>query len=112
MRPAWTPPYRHPAHGIGNRLSAPTSVSVRGTGRGPAVRREGTDPVVAERDFPGLEARLEDSTAGWARSGTYRTATISHRAGPSALGDSVLFLDWHGDGRGYRRHEYTGSPTV
>ncbi|MCX5174094.1 hypothetical protein [Streptomyces virginiae] len=73
---------------------------------------EGTDPVVAERDLPDLEARLEDSTAGGARSGTYRTATISHRAGPSALGDSMLFLDWHGDGRGYRRHEYTGSPTV
>ncbi|MFB6514156.1 hypothetical protein ACFCW4_06830 [Streptomyces virginiae] len=74
--------------------------------------REGTDPVVVERDFPGLEARLEDSTSSGACSGTYRTATISHRAGPSALGDSVLFLDWHGDGRGYQRHDYTASPTV
>ncbi|MFD3473031.1 hypothetical protein ACFWWM_43325 [Streptomyces sp. NPDC058682] len=74
--------------------------------------REGTDPVVIERDFPGLEARLEDSTSSGARSGTYRTATISRRAGPSALGDSVLFLDWHGDGHGYQRHDYTASPTV
>ncbi|MEV7445662.1 hypothetical protein AB0O22_31770 [Streptomyces sp. NPDC091204] len=74
--------------------------------------REGTDPVVAERDFPGLEARLEDSTSSGARRGTYRTATISHRAGAVALGDSVLFLDWHGDGRGYQRHDYAGSPAV
>ncbi|MFJ7593415.1 hypothetical protein ACIQZO_39805 [Streptomyces sp. NPDC097617] len=74
--------------------------------------REGTDPVVAERDFPQLEARLEDSASEGKRTGTYRTATISHRAGAAALGDSVLFLDWHGDGRGYGRHDYTGSPTV
>ncbi|MGW6982991.1 hypothetical protein ACWGE1_26730 [Streptomyces sp. NPDC054932] len=32
------------------------------------------------RDFPGLEARLEDSPSSGARTGTYRTATISHRA--------------------------------
>ncbi|MGW3324004.1 hypothetical protein [Streptomyces virginiae] len=63
--------------------------------------REGTDPVVVERDVPGLEARLEDSTSGGKRSGIYRTTTISHRAGPSALGDSVLLLDWQGDGHGY-----------
>ncbi|MEU6865387.1 hypothetical protein ABZ924_19290 [Streptomyces sp. NPDC046876] len=74
--------------------------------------RQGTDPVVTERDFPGLEDRLEDSTPTRARSGTYRTETLSHPAGPGALADSVLFLDWHGDGRGYRRHDYTGSPTV
>ncbi|GAA2653614.1 hypothetical protein GCM10010425_79410 [Streptomyces spororaveus] len=74
--------------------------------------REGTDLVVVERDFPGLEARLEDSTSSGSRSGTYRTATISHRAGQSALGDSALLLDWQGDGHGYRRHDYTGSPTV
>ncbi|WP_328786267.1 hypothetical protein [Streptomyces sp. NBC_00273] len=71
--------------------------------------REGTDPVVDERDFPGLEARLEDSTSSGARSGIYRTPTISHRAGAAALGDSALFLDWHGDGRGYQRHDYTAS---
>ncbi|MFG2487937.1 hypothetical protein ACGFSI_34975 [Streptomyces virginiae] len=35
-----------------------------------------------------------------------------HRAGAAALGDSVLFLDWHGDGRGYPRHDYTAFPTV
>ncbi|MFI1066989.1 hypothetical protein ACH4TC_34515 [Streptomyces spororaveus] len=32
--------------------------------------REGTDLVVVERDFPGLEARLEDSTSSGSRSGT------------------------------------------
>ncbi|MFG2236051.1 hypothetical protein ACGFNX_39715 [Streptomyces sp. NPDC048723] len=74
--------------------------------------REGADPVVAERDFPQREARLEDSTFSGARTGTYRTATISHRAGAAALGDSVLFLDWDGDGRGYQRHHDTAAPTV
>ncbi|WP_405681137.1 hypothetical protein OG239_00530 [Streptomyces sp. NBC_00868] len=74
--------------------------------------RQGTDPMVAERDFPGLEERLEDSTSNANYDGRYRTGTISHRAGPGAMADSVLFLDWHGDGRGYQRHDYTGSPTV
>ncbi|WP_143196920.1 hypothetical protein [Streptomyces sp. CB00455] len=74
--------------------------------------RHGTDPLVAEHDFTGLEARLEDSNSNAHYNGRYRTGTISHRAGPRALADVVLFLDWHGDGRGYQRHEYTGSPTV
>ncbi|MFF3675910.1 hypothetical protein ACFYYS_18285 [Streptomyces sp. NPDC002120] len=74
--------------------------------------RQGTDPVVVERDFPGLEERLEDSTSNANYDGHYRTPTISHQAGRGALGDSVLFLDWHGDGHGYQRHDYTGSPTV
>ncbi|GHE45384.1 hypothetical protein [Streptomyces vinaceus] len=56
---------------------------------------------------------MEDSTSSRERHGTYRTATISHRAGPSALGsDSVLLLDWHGDGHGYQRRDHTASPTV
>ncbi|MFG2235811.1 hypothetical protein ACGFNX_38420 [Streptomyces sp. NPDC048723] len=46
--------------------------------------REGADPVEAERDFSGLEVRLEDSTSSGARAGTYRTVTISHRAGGRA----------------------------
>ncbi|MGW7030946.1 hypothetical protein ACWGFX_27780 [Streptomyces xanthophaeus] len=25
---------------------------------------------------------------------------------------AVLFLDWHGDGRGYGQHDYTGSPVI
>ncbi|MET9694724.1 hypothetical protein ABZY81_41075 [Streptomyces sp. NPDC006514] len=74
--------------------------------------REGTDPVVVERDFPVLEERLEDSTSNANYDGHYRTPTISLRAGPGVLADSVLFLDWHGDGRGYQRHDYTASPTV
>ncbi|MDA5284756.1 hypothetical protein [Streptomyces sp. Isolate_45] len=74
--------------------------------------RPGTDPVVLERDFPALEDRLEDSTSSSKRVGRYRTSTISHRAGSAALADAVLFLDWHGDGRGYERHDYTGSPLV
>ncbi|MFD7258895.1 hypothetical protein [Streptomyces sp. NPDC059874] len=55
---------------------------------------------------------MEDSTSSGDYDGSYRTPTISHRAGSGALADSVLFLDWHGDGRGYGRHDYTGSPTV
>lgn len=74
--------------------------------------REGTDPVVSERDFTAIEDRLEDSTSTGNHDGRYRTPAISHRAAPGALGDAVLFLDWHGDGRGYQRYEYTGSPNV
>ncbi|MFE5806228.1 hypothetical protein [Streptomyces sp. NPDC056491] len=74
--------------------------------------RQGTDPVVAERDFPGLKERLEDSTTSEVCSSTYRTAAITHRAGAAARGDSMLFPDWQGDGRGYQRHDYTGLPTV
>ncbi|GGS34657.1 hypothetical protein Snoj_00730 [Streptomyces nojiriensis] len=47
-------------------------------------------------------------TAGANYDSHCRTPTISHRAGRGALGDSVLFLDWHG----YQRHDYTGSPAV
>ncbi|MFD3775155.1 hypothetical protein [Streptomyces sp. NPDC058612] len=65
-----------------------------------------------ERDFTALEERLEDSTPSSKRHGRYRTPTIRHRAGLGALADSVLYLDWHGDARGYQRHNYTGSPTV
>ncbi|MEU9035334.1 hypothetical protein AB0D45_10565 [Streptomyces sp. NPDC048352] len=64
-----------------------------------------------ERDFPGLEGRLEGSTSNGTRS-TDRTPTTSHRAGAGALADSMLLLDWQGDGRGYQRHAYTASPTV
>ncbi|MFJ6501606.1 hypothetical protein OG280_40995 (plasmid) [Streptomyces virginiae] len=74
--------------------------------------RRGADAVVVERDFADIEARLEDSSSGGDYDGHYRTPTISHRAGNGALADSVLFLDWHGDGRGYQRHDYTASPTV
>ncbi|MFF8264347.1 hypothetical protein [Streptomyces virginiae] len=74
--------------------------------------RPGTDPVVFERDFAGIEERLEDSTSSADYDGRYRTQTISHRAGRGALTDAVLFLDWQGDGRGYQRHDYTASPTV
>ncbi|MGW9372971.1 hypothetical protein ACWGVR_23455 [Streptomyces xanthophaeus] len=67
---------------------------------------------MTERDFRAVEDRLEETTSSSRRHGRYRTPTVSHRAGPGALADSVLFLDWHGDGRGYQRHDYTGSPTV
>ncbi|AWZ03917.1 MULTISPECIES: hypothetical protein [unclassified Streptomyces] len=74
--------------------------------------REGTDPVVAEKDFPELEERMEKATSNGDRNGSYRTPTIRHRAGPGALGDAVLYLDWHEDGHGYRGYDYTGSPSV
>ncbi|GAA3242144.1 hypothetical protein GCM10010260_81990 [Streptomyces filipinensis] len=73
--------------------------------------RQGTDPVVAERDFE-IKDRLEKATSGGDRDGTYRTPTISHRAGSGAYGNGVLYLDWHKDGRGYQGHDYKGSPTV
>ncbi|MGO4462731.1 hypothetical protein AB4039_36410 [Streptomyces sp. M-16] len=72
---------------------------------------QGTDPVVAERDFE-IKARLEEATSGGDRDGNYRTPTISHRAGSGAYGNGVLYLDWHKDGRGYQGHDYKGSPTV
>ncbi|MEU4953652.1 hypothetical protein [Streptomyces lavendulae] len=73
--------------------------------------RQGTDPVVAERDFE-IKDRLEKATSGGDRDGNYRTPTISHRAGRGAYGNGVLYLDWHKDGRGYQGHDYKGSPTV
>ncbi|WP_407841408.1 hypothetical protein ACE1OC_41295 [Streptomyces sp. DSM 116496] len=72
--------------------------------------REG-DPVVVEKDFS-LKGRLEAATSSGDRNGHYRTPKISHRAGPGALGDGVLFVDWHKDGHGYRGYDYTGSPSV
>ncbi|MEU9147269.1 hypothetical protein [Streptomyces sp. NPDC048349] len=74
--------------------------------------RVGTDPVMVEKDLTAIEDRLEDSTSSGNSNGHYRTPTIRHRAGRGALADLVLFLDWHSDGRGYGRHDYTGSPTV
>ncbi|MFF1560949.1 hypothetical protein [Streptomyces sp. NPDC058279] len=73
--------------------------------------REGTDPVVTERDFQ-LKDRLETATSSGDRDGHYRTPTISHRAGSGAYANAVLYLDWHKDGHGYQGHDYKGSPTV
>ncbi|MFF4646931.1 hypothetical protein [Streptomyces sp. NPDC001389] len=73
--------------------------------------REGTDPVVAEQDFP-LKSRLEKETSGGARKGAWRTPVISHRAGSAAYGNGAVFLDWHKDGHGYQAHDYKGSPNV
>ncbi|MGE7391308.1 hypothetical protein ACQKM2_38155 [Streptomyces sp. NPDC004126] len=74
--------------------------------------RDGTDPVVTERDFTEIERRLEDSTSGRNYDGCCRTRSIRHRVGLWPLACSVLFLDWHGDGRSYGRHDHTASPTV
>ncbi|MEU4360189.1 hypothetical protein [Streptomyces virginiae] len=68
--------------------------------------------MVVERDFAGVEERLEDSTSGADYDGRYRTQTVSHRAERGALADAALFLDWQGDGRGHQRHDYPASPTV
>ncbi|MER5775536.1 hypothetical protein ABT144_14835 [Streptomyces sp. NPDC002039] len=73
--------------------------------------RDGTDPVVTERDFP-LKDRVERTTPKGDHDGHFRMPTISHRAARGAYSDGVLFLDWHKDGRGYRAHDYKGSPTV
>ncbi|MEU9108752.1 hypothetical protein AB0D54_31355 [Streptomyces xanthophaeus] len=84
----------------------------RGHGAGAdQAAREGTDPVVVERDFA-LKERMVAAMSSGVRAGSLRTGTISHRAGPVALGDAVLYLDWHKDGRGYRGYDYTGSPRV
>ncbi|MFE9480530.1 hypothetical protein ACFYNM_18235 [Streptomyces spororaveus] len=40
------------------------------------------------------------------------TPTINHRAGNRDLADAVLFLDWHGNGRGHQQHDYAASPNV
>ncbi|MFJ8212127.1 hypothetical protein [Streptomyces sp. NPDC096033] len=75
------------------------------------LSREGTDPVVVERDFP-LKSRLEAATSNGGHTGQWRTPVISHQAGRGAYGNSVLYLDWHRDGHGYQAHDYKGSPTV
>ncbi|WP_407842161.1 hypothetical protein ACE1OC_43205 (plasmid) [Streptomyces sp. DSM 116496] len=74
--------------------------------------RQGTDAVVTERDFADIKSPLEKATPSGDRDGRYRTPTISSRAASGAVADVILYLDWHRDGRGYRRYDYTGSPTV
>ncbi|MFD5143056.1 hypothetical protein [Streptomyces sp. NPDC058401] len=66
--------------------------------------------MVVERDFD-LRERLERATPGGDRDGVYRAPVASHRAGP-AYADAAVLLDWHGDGRGYGRHDVKESPTV
>ncbi|MBT2611423.1 hypothetical protein J7I97_24985 [Streptomyces sp. ISL-87] len=56
--------------------------------------REGTDPVVIERDFTALEDQLEDSTSSSKRHGRYRTPTISHRRARAPSRVLVLGLAW------------------
>ncbi|GAA3244890.1 hypothetical protein [Streptomyces lavendulae] len=73
--------------------------------------REGTDPVVMERDFS-LRERMERATPGGDRDGSFRTPVISHQASGNAYGNAVLFLDWHKDGHGYQAHDFKGSPTL
>ncbi|MEU9033321.1 hypothetical protein AB0D45_00115 [Streptomyces sp. NPDC048352] len=73
--------------------------------------RQGTDPVVAEQDFP-LKARLEKATPRGDRDGSHRTPVISHRAGGGAYGNAVVFLDWHKDGHGYQAHDFKASPSL
>ncbi|MEU6212811.1 hypothetical protein ABZ891_23300 [Streptomyces sp. NPDC047023] len=73
--------------------------------------RPGADPVLAGRNFSGIEDRLEDSSSGADCRGSYHTATINYRTGDGAA-YTVLFLDWRGHSRGYQRHNNTASPTV
>lgn len=75
------------------------------------LSREGTDPVVTERDFD-LRERMERATSRGDHDGSYRTPVISGRAGSGAYGGGVLFLDWHKDGRGFRGHDFDGTPVV
>ncbi|MFK0202142.1 hypothetical protein [Streptomyces lavendulae] len=77
------------------------------------IKHAHTGRVLLERDFAEIESRLEDSDSSSNRRGRYRTSTIGMRAGSDgAVGDAVLLLDWHADGRGYRRYDYAGSPAV
>lgn len=66
-----------------------------------------------ERSLPGHSMPRSASAGGCAPVEVVAVVAVeTSPAGPGALADSVLFLDWHGDGRGYGRHDYTGSPTV
>ncbi|OEJ30020.1 hypothetical protein [Streptomyces subrutilus] len=77
------------------------------------IKHAHTGRRLLERDFAEIESRLEDSDSSSNHHGRYRTPTISTRAGSDkAVGDAVLLLDWHADGRGYRRYDYAGSSAV
>lgn len=74
--------------------------------------RKDNGPVVTERDFPEIKGSLEKATSSGDRDGQYRTPAISSRAASGAVADVILYLDWNRDGRGYRRYDYSASPTV
>ncbi|MFB7810805.1 hypothetical protein [Streptomyces virginiae] len=77
------------------------------------IKRAHTGRPLLERDFPEIESRLEDSDSSSNRRGRYRTPTVRTTVGSdSAVGDAALLLDWHADGRGYRRYDYSGSPAI
>ncbi|MCY0932469.1 hypothetical protein OTB20_41315 [Streptomyces sp. H27-H1] len=64
---------------------------------------------MVEQDF-GLKDRMEKATLHGDHDGSYWTPVISHRAASGAYRGSVLFLDWHKDGHGYRGHDFKGTP--
>ncbi|MDX3020142.1 hypothetical protein [Streptomyces acidiscabies] len=72
----------------------------------------GTDPVVAAKNYTGLEYALEHSSGNG--NGSYKTGTVAYRASSGRyLADGFIQLDWSGDGKDYRSPIlFTASPTV
>lgn len=75
--------------------------------------QSGTDPVKKQKNFGGIEAKLENSDSNANYNGSYTTGTISYKIGSSkGLGDGELHLDWDSDGAGPQNHKFSASPTV
>ncbi|MCX5195761.1 hypothetical protein OOK31_17970 [Streptomyces sp. NBC_00249] len=51
--------------------------------------RQGTDPVVGERDFTAIEGRREDSTSNADHNGHYRTPRSATGPAPAPWPDTV-----------------------
>lgn len=73
----------------------------------------GTDPALNDRNYHGIESRLENSNSNADYNGSYTTGVISYPVGSSnGLGDGELHLNWNNDGDGYRGHRFTASDRV
>ncbi|MFF8847632.1 hypothetical protein ACF08N_33820 [Streptomyces sp. NPDC015127] len=71
----------------------------------------GTDPVVKNGYYHGIEYKLEHSNSYG--NGSYTSGTISYPVGSAkAYADGQLRLDWRNDGAGYQTHNFTASPLV
>ncbi|MFE7272464.1 hypothetical protein [Streptomyces sp. NPDC057623] len=73
----------------------------------------GTDPVLKQANYHGIEAALENSDSNANYNNHYTTPVMKTKVGAArVLTDGELYLDWNNDGNGYGRHQFTASPVV
>jgi hypothetical protein len=75
--------------------------------------KSGTDPVVKNAYYSGIEDKLEQSDNNGNYNGSFTGSTVKYKIG-SAKGysDGRLMLDWNNDGNGSRYYEFAASPKV